>query len=73
MNKHRAFEIISVVFLVVFIFFLSGNDSYSDKTVQEVFDSLPQSTEFKEKCRKIEKNKIKEEFGIDFDGIDYKA
>ena len=70
MNKHRVFEIICVVFLAVFIFVMSGNDSYSDKTVEDVFEFLPQSTEFKENCQKIGKNKIKEEFGIDFEEID---
>ena len=70
MNKHRVFEIICVVFLAVFIFFMSGNETYSDKTAQEVFEFLPQSTEFKENFQKIGKNKIKEEFGIEFDGID---
>ncbi len=69
MNKHRAFEIICVVFLAVFIFFMSGGNSYSNKTVDEVFEFLPQSEHFKE-LQKIDKNKIKEEFGIDFAGID---
>ena len=69
MNKHRVFEIICVVFLAVFIFFMSTGDSYSDKTVDEVFEFLPQSTDFKE-LQKVSKNKIKEEFGFDFDSID---
>ena len=69
MNKHRVFEIVCVVFLAVFIFFMSGNDSYSDKTVDEVFEFLPQSTEFQQ-LQKIGKNEIKKEFGIEFDGID---
>ena len=69
MNKHRVFEVICVVFLAVFIFLMSTGDSYSDKTVDEVFEFLPQSADFKE-FQKIGKNKIKEEFGIEFDGID---
>ena len=69
MNKHRVFEIICVVFLAVFIFLMSTGDSYSDKTVDEVFEFLPQSAEFKE-LQKIGKNKIKEEFGIDFAEVD---
>ena len=69
MNKHRVFEIICVVFLAVFIFLMSTGDSYSDKTVDEVFEFLPQSAEFKE-LQKIGKNKIKEDFGIDFAEVD---
>ena len=69
MNKHRVFEIICVVFLGFFIFFMSGNDSYSDKTVDEVFEFLPQSEEFR-KLEKFGENKIKEEFGIDFSVVD---
>lgn len=70
MNKHRVFEVICVVFLAVFILLMSIGDSYSDKTVDEVFEFLPQSAEFKENFQKIDKNKIREEFGIEFDGID---
>ena len=70
MNKHRIFEVICVVFLVVFIFLMSGKDSYSNKTVDEVFEYLPQSAQFKEDFQKVSKNEIKEEFGIEFDGID---
>ena len=69
MNKHRVFEIICVVFLAAFILFMSSGDSYSDKTVDEVFEFLPQSAEFKE-FQKVGKNKIKEEFGFEFDSID---
>ena len=69
MNKHRVFEIICVVFLAAFILFMSSGDSYSDKTVDEVFEFLPQSAEFKE-FQKIGMNKIKEEFVFEFDSID---
>lgn len=69
MNKHRVFEIICVVFLAAFILLMSSGDSYSDKTVDEVFEFLPQSAEFKE-FQKVGKNKIKEEFGFEFDSID---
>ncbi len=69
MNKHRLFEIICVIFLVVFIFFMSGGDSYSDKTVDEVFNAVSGVMDTEE-LSKVKKNKIKQEFGIDFDLVD---
>ena len=69
MNKHRVFEIICVVFLVCFIAVISREDSYSDKTVAEVKEAV--STEVNmEDLSSFKKNKVKEEFGIDFDGVD---
>lgn len=69
MNKHRVFEIICVVFLVVFIFFMSAGESYSDKTVDEVFNAVSGTVDMEE-LSKIKKNKIKQEFGIDFSQVD---
>lgn len=69
MNKHRVFEIICVVFLVCFIAVISREDSYSDKTVAEVKEAV--STEVNmEDLSSFKKNKVKEEFGIDFEGVD---
>lgn len=69
MNKHRVFEIICVVFLLAFIFFISGEDSYSDKTVSEVFEAVSATMDVSE-LSKIKKNKVKQEFGIDFSQVD---
>lgn len=69
MNKHRVFEIICVVFLVCFIAIISREDTYSDKTVAEVKEAV--STEVNmEVLSSFKKNKVKEEFGIDFEGVD---
>ena len=69
MNKHRAIEIICVVFLVIFIFMVSGNDSYSSKTVKEVSDAVTAKIDM-EALSSVKKNKVKAEFGIDFSGVD---
>ncbi len=69
MNKHRVFEIICVVLLVVFIFFMSGGETYSDKTVDEVFNAVSGTIDMKE-LSKFKKNRIKQEFGIDFSLVD---
>lgn len=69
MNKHRVIEIICVVFLVCFIFFISREDSYSDNTVQEVAENVSMEINIDD-LTSFKKNKIKKEFGIDFDGID---
>ena len=69
MNKHRAIEIICVVFLVIFIFMVSGNDSYSDKTVKEVSDAVTAKIDM-DALSSVKKNKVKAEFGIDFSAVD---
>ena len=58
MNRHRLIEIICVVFLVCFIFIISGDGSYSDKTVEEVVNAV--STEVNmDVLTSFEKNKVK--------------
>lgn len=69
MNKHRVIEIICVVFLVCFIAIISREDSYSDKTPKEVFDAVKVEMNL-EDLTKVNKNGIKEEFGIDFQDVD---
>ena len=69
MNKHRVFEIICVVFLVCFIAVISREDSYSDKTVAEVKEAVSAEVDM-EALTSFKKNKVKEEFGIDFAGVD---
>ena len=69
MNKHRLIEIICVVFLVCFIFAISGNDSYSNKTVDEVVNAVSSKVNM-DVLSSLKKNKVKQEFGIDFAGID---
>ncbi len=69
MNRQRIYEIICVVALLVFIGFMSGESSYSDKTVTEVAESITQSYDVSE-LSQIKKNKIIEDFGIDFTDVD---
>ena len=69
MNKHRVIEIICVVFLVCFIFIISADDTYSDKTVGEVVNAVSAEVNMEE-LSSFKKNKVKQEFGIDFSGID---
>lgn len=69
MNKHRVTEIICVVFLICFIFFISREDTVSDKTVQEVAVAVSMEINIDE-LTSYKKNKVKKEFGIEFDGID---
>ena len=69
MNKHRVIEIICVVFLVCFIFLISADDKYSDKTVKEVVNAVSAEVDM-EALSSFKKNKVKEEFSIEFDGID---
>ncbi len=69
MNKHRVIEIICVVFLVCFIGVISREDSYSDKTPQEVFEAVKIEMNMDD-LTKVTKNEIKKDFGIDFQGID---
>ena len=69
MNKHRVIEIICVVFLICFIFFISREDTLSDMTVQEVAEAVSVEINIDD-LTSFKKNKIKKEFGIEFDGID---
>ena len=69
MNKHRVIEIICVVFLVCFIFIISADDKYSDKTVKEVVEAVSAEVNM-EVMTSHKKNKVKQEFGIDFAGVD---
>lgn len=69
MNRQRIFEIVCVIALVIFIGFMSGESSYSDKTAAEVAETVTESYDVSE-LRHIKKNKIKEEFGIDFTLVD---
>jgi hypothetical protein len=69
MNKHRVIEIICVVFLICFIFLISMEDAVSDKTVKEVAEAVSMEINIGE-LSSFKKNKVKKEFGIDFDGID---
>lgn len=69
MNKHRAIEIICVVFLVCFIFIISGDGDYSDKTVAEVVDAVSTEVDM-DIMTSFKKNKVKQVFGIDLAGVD---
>ena len=69
MNKHRVIEIICVVFLVCFIFIISGDGKYSNKTVEEVVNAVSAEVDM-EVMTSYNKNKVKQEFGIDFAGVD---
>ena len=69
MNKHRVFEIICVVLLICFIFFISREEPYSDKSVREVVDAVSAEINI-EDLKSYEKNKIQEEFDIEFQDID---
>ena len=69
MNRHRVIEIICVVFLMCFIFLISRDDSYSNRTVSEVADAVSMEINI-DSLSEIKKNKTKKEFGIDFQDID---
>ena len=69
MNKHRVIEIICVVFLVCFIFAISADDNYSNKTVTDVVDAVSPEMNM-DAMTSFKKNKVKQEFGIDFVGVD---
>ena len=69
MNKHRVIEIICVVFLVCFIFAISADDNYSGKTVTDVVDAVSPEVNM-DALTSFKKNKVKQEFGIDFVGVD---
>ena len=69
MNKHRVIEIICVVFLVCFIFAISADDNYSNKTVTDVVDAVSPEMNM-DALTSFKKNKVKQEFGIDFVGVD---
>ena len=67
--KVRFFEILCLVFLAVFIFNVTQGETYSTKTVADVESSVLEIFPTKD-LKKIEKNKLKEEFSFDFDQID---
>lgn len=69
MSIQRKFEILCVVALIVFIGFISRETAYSDKTAAEVAQSVKQSYDVSE-LSSIKRNKIKEEFAIDFTQVD---
>ena len=69
MNKHRVIEIICVVFLVCFIFAISADDNYSNKTVADVVNAVSPEMNM-DALTSFKKNKVKQEFGIDFVGFD---
>ena len=69
MNKHRIFEIICVVLLICFIFFISREEPYSDKSVRDIIDAVSAEINVEE-LKSYEKNKIQEEFDIEFQDID---
>lgn len=69
MNKHRIFEIGCIVALVLFIFFMTEKNTYSLKTAGEVSDTVISQLDL-EGLSKLKKNKIKEEYGIDYSQID---
>ena len=69
MNKHRIFEIICVVLLICFIFFISREEPYSDKSVRDVVDAVSAEINIEE-LKSYNKNKIQEEFDIEFQDID---
>lgn len=69
MNRHRVIEIICVVFLVCFIFIISRDGNYSDKTVKQVVNAVSAEVNIDE-LSSFKKNKVKQEFGIDFAGVD---
>ena len=68
MNKHRVIEIICIVFLICFIFVISDDGGYSDKTVKEVVNAVSVEIDM-EDLTSHNKNKVKQEFAIDFTGI----
>lgn len=69
MNKHRVIEIICVVFLVCFIFFVSREEPYSDKSVKDVVEAVSVEINL-EDLKSYKKNKIQEEFGIELQDVD---
>ncbi len=68
-NRQRMFEILCVVALAVFIALVSMDSFYSDKTADEVAESVTKSFDVSE-LKEIKINKTKEEFDIDFVGVD---
>ncbi len=68
-NRQRIFEILCIAALVVFIALVSMDSVYSDKTADEVAESVTKSFDVSA-LKDIKMNKIKEEFDIDFVGVD---
>ena len=69
MNKHRVLEIFCVVFLVIFIFVISYEGAYTDKTAKEIAKDVTSVMDVSE-LTSVSKRKIKQDFGIDFSQID---
>lgn len=69
MNKHRFAEIICIVILVVFIGILSGEETASDKTAEEVGAAVSSqvNSEGLKQCSEIE---IKKELSLSADSYD---
>lgn len=65
----RFFEIVCVVVLCFFISAMVADEEYSDKTVKEVEKTALSSINI-DGLSLIKTNKIKEEFGFDFEGIE---
>ncbi|MGN0486722.1 MAG: DUF4358 domain-containing protein [Acutalibacteraceae bacterium] len=65
----RFAEILCVIFLIVFIVFVSGGKSYSDKSAAEVAEAVVSAVDT-DGLAQVKKNKITEDFGIHFDGVD---
>ncbi len=69
MIRARFFEFVCVALLAVFIFNITQTEIYSTKTVEEVETSVLDVFSV-EDLKKIENNKLSEEFSFDFDFID---
>lgn len=65
----RFFEIICVVALCAFISYMVGSEDYSEKTVKEIRENIISSIDI-DGLSRIKSNKIKEEFGFDFDTME---
>lgn len=69
MNRQRLFEIISIAVLIVFIAVMSFEPTYSEKTVDDVAETVTKSFDVSE-LKQIKKNQIIEDFDIDFSQVD---
>ena len=71
----RAGEVLCVLLLGLFIFFITGNDSISDKTVKQVEKDVVKVFDVK-KLQEIDKKQFKKQLKLDpdsFDGYCYYA
>ena len=69
MSRQRKIEILCIVALIVFIGFMTRETAYSSKTASEVAESIAQSYDVTE-LKSISRNKIREDFAIDFTQVD---